>query len=110
MCRSIRVIRVRPCGTVHGRTVQQSKGRQGKANWDIIRRVKEALCIPVVANGGVQSRADADRLLHETGADAVMSSEGLLEDPSLFDTSLPPLCQLQGIEVEFLGKPDTLPE
>ncbi|CAM9162776.1 unnamed protein product [Choristocarpus tenellus] len=85
--------------TVHGRTLRQSKTRQGAANWDIIRQVKEAVTIPVVANGGVETRADVGRLLRATGADAVMSSEALLEDPSLFDNNLAPLDQLQGLKV-----------
>lgn len=55
----------------------------------------------MVANGGVETRADAERLLEFTGADAVMSSEGLLEDPSLFDRDLTPLGQLEGIEVRW---------
>ena len=58
--------------------------------------MKRALTIPVVANGGVETRADAESLLEATGADAVMSSEGLLEDPSLFDESLTPMDQLRG--------------
>lgn len=84
---------------VHGRTVHQAKTAQGAANWDIIGKVKRAVLIPVVANGGVETRADAERLLEATGADAVMSSEGLLEDPGLFDRDLTPMDQLEGVEV-----------
>lgn len=87
---------------VHGRTVRQAKTTQGVANWDIIGKVKNAVSIPVVGNGGVETRADAERLLVATGADAVMSSEGLLEDPSLFDAELAPMDQLQGVEVRCL--------
>lgn len=89
---------------VHGRTVRQSKTTQGVANWDIIRQVKEAVSIPVVGNGGVETRADAERLLKATGADAVMSSEGLLENPSLFDPNMVPLDELRGIEVSHPGR------
>ncbi|CAM9673691.1 unnamed protein product [Discosporangium mesarthrocarpum] len=85
--------------TVHGRTVHQAKTRQGQARWNTIRLVKEELSIPVVANGGVETRADAARALEETGADAVMSSEALLEDPSLFDEALIPMDELRGLEV-----------
>lgn len=92
-------LRLTHCAVVHGRTFRQAKTSQGVANWDIIEKVKRAVSIPVVANGGVETRADAERLLEATGADAVMSSEGLLEDPSLFDRSLPPMDQLQGVEV-----------
>lgn len=87
---------------VHGRTVSSKKTTQGAANWDIIRKVKEAVSIPVVANGGIETGADAERLLRETGADAVMSSEGLLENPGLFDESLTPMEELEGVEVSTL--------
>lgn len=70
--------------TVHGRTVESSKIYTGPANWEVIRRVKEAVGIPVVANGGISCRADALKCLEESGADAVMSSEALLENPKLF--------------------------
>ncbi|CAM9668557.1 unnamed protein product [Pylaiella littoralis] len=85
--------------TVHGRTVSSKKTTQGAANWDIIRKVKDAVSIPVVANGGIETGADAERLLEETGADAVMSSEGLLENPALFDRTIKPMEELQGVEV-----------
>lgn len=84
---------------VHGRTISSKKTTQGVANWDIIRKVKDAVSIPVVANGGVETGADAERLLEETGADAVMSSEGLLENPGLFDRDWAPMEELQGVEV-----------
>ncbi|CAM9549783.1 unnamed protein product [Ectocarpus sp. 12 AP-2014] len=85
--------------TVHGRTVSSQKTKQGAANWDIIRKVKGVVDIPVVANGGIETGADAERLLEATGADAVMSSEGLLENPALFDNDLIPMEELQGVEV-----------
>lgn len=62
------------------------------------------MSIPVVANGGIETGADAERLLAETGADAVMSSEGLLENPGLFDRNWTPMEELQGVEVG-LGRP-----
>ena len=70
--------------TVHGRTVDNSKLYIGPCDWDIIKKVKETLTIPVIANGGISSRADAIRCLEYTGADGVMSSEALLENPKLF--------------------------
>eukprot|EP00752_Nemacystus_decipiens_P010181 g9072.t3 len=85
--------------TVHGRTLSSKKTTQGAANWDIIRKVKNVVSIPVVANGGVETGADAERLLQETGADAVMSSEGLLENPGLFDRNWTPMEELRGVEV-----------
>ena len=70
--------------TVHGRTVEQSKLFTGPCDWGVIKQVKEAVSIPVIANGGVQCRQDALDCLDFTGADAVMSSEGLLENPKMF--------------------------
>ena len=83
LCRAIE-----DCGvsmlTVHGRTVENSKLYITEADWDIIRRVKASLSIPVIANGGISCRADALSCLEFTGADGVMSSEALLENPKLF--------------------------
>jgi tRNA-dihydrouridine synthase len=70
--------------TIHGRTVDNSKLYIGPCDWDIIKKVKETLRIPVIANGGISSRSDAIRCLEYTGADGVMSSEALLENPKLF--------------------------
>ena len=62
--------------TVHGRTKEQNKIHVGKADWSIIRKIKETVSIPVIANGGIETYADYQKCLEETGADAVMSSEG----------------------------------
>jgi tRNA-dihydrouridine synthase len=70
--------------TVHGRVLEQSKSFVGPADWEIIRRIKETVCIPVVANGGISSLRDVLACLRYTGADAVMSSEAILENPRLF--------------------------
>jgi tRNA-dihydrouridine synthase B len=56
--------------TVHGRT--RCQFYQGKADWRAIARVKQAVSIPVVANGDVQTLADAESVLVQSGADAVM--------------------------------------
>ena len=56
--------------TIHGRT--RCQFYEGKADWRAIRRVKEAVSIPVVANGDVSSVEDAKVVLEESGADAVM--------------------------------------
>lgn len=71
--------------TVHGRLVTQNKQFTGAADWNIIRKIKQTVTsIPVVANGGISCRADALRCLEYTGVDAVMSSEGILQNPKLF--------------------------
>jgi tRNA-dihydrouridine synthase B len=56
--------------TVHGRT--RCQFYEGKADWRAIARVKQAVSIPVVANGDVRSLADATAILEQSGADAVM--------------------------------------
>ena len=70
--------------TVHGRTKEEKKDRTGEVNFDGIKRIKAALRIPVIANGGVSSKEDADLIMKYTGCDGVMSSEAILENPALF--------------------------
>lgn len=65
--------------SVHGRTREQMY--TGKANWDIIRDVKQAVSIPVIGNGDVFTPEDARRLLEHTGADGVMIGRGALGNP-----------------------------
>ncbi|OKH19094.1 tRNA dihydrouridine synthase DusB [[Limnothrix rosea] IAM M-220] len=67
--------------TVHGRTREQ--GYKGTAKWEWIRKVKEALMIPVIANGDIFSVDGAIACLQETGADGVMCSRGTLGYPFL---------------------------
>lgn len=67
---------------VHGRTREQYYS--GQANWDIIRQVKEAVSIPVIGNGDVNSGKSAKALLDETGCDGIMIGRGVRGNPWLF--------------------------
>ncbi|PTG06283.1 tRNA dihydrouridine synthase DusB [Staphylococcus chromogenes] len=65
--------------SLHGRTRVQMY--EGKADWDIIRQVKEAVNIPVIGNGDVTSPELAEKMLKETGVDAVMIGREALGNP-----------------------------
>lgn len=71
---------------VHGRTREQFYS--GKADWDIIRKVKEAVRIPVIGNGDVFEPEDAKALLEETGCDGVMIARGAKGNPWIFSRTL----------------------
>lgn len=75
---------------VHGRTRAQMYS--GHADWDIIRDVKKAVKIPVLANGDVFSREDGEHILRYTGADLAMVGRGSFGNPWIFSKDpLPPL-------------------
>ncbi len=77
--------------TVHGRT--KDKIYSGEVNFSEIARAKNSVKIPVIANGGVFSLADAEELLDRTGADGVMVARAALFDPQIF-------CELTGAPTE----------
>lgn len=71
---------------VHGRTREQYYS--GRADWEIIRKVKEAVSIPVIGNGDVDSCAKAAAMMKETGCDGVMIGRGAQGNPWIFSELL----------------------
>ncbi|MBR1416537.1 MAG: tRNA dihydrouridine synthase DusB [Bacilli bacterium] len=66
---------------IHART--RSQGYSGKADYNIIKQVKQAVSIPVIGNGDITSCYDAKKMLDETGCDAIMIGRGVLGNPWL---------------------------
>lgn len=77
---------IESCGgaavTIHGRTREQYYS--GRADWDIIRRVKAAVSIPVIGNGDIFTGMDARRMIEQTGCDGVMIGRGARGNPWIF--------------------------
>ncbi|MGI6492720.1 MAG: tRNA dihydrouridine synthase DusB [Pelotomaculum sp.] len=72
--------------TIHGRT--RAQFYSGKADWSIIRAVKEAVKVPVIGNGDIWSPDDARAMLEETGCDAVMIGRASLGNPWIFSRTV----------------------
>jgi tRNA-dihydrouridine synthase B len=68
--------------TVHGKTKSQDRG--SKADWKVIKSVKENVKVPVVGNGGINSPEDAKRMFEETGCDYVMIGREASRNPFIF--------------------------
>ncbi len=88
--------------TVHPRT--RSQGYSGKADWNIIKQVKDAVNIPVIGNGDIKSCYDAKKMLDETNCDAVMIGRGLLGNPWLIRDCIDYLNNKKIKEVSILDR------
>ncbi|MDI3530087.1 MAG: tRNA-dihydrouridine synthase, partial [Thermoanaerobacter sp.] len=82
---------------VHGRTREQFYS--GKADWSIIKKVKESVKIPVIGNGDIFTPEDAKRMFEETGCDAILIGRGAQGNPWIFKRT-----------VHFLNTGELLPE
>ncbi len=74
--------------TIHGRT--QSQGFGGKADWDIIAKVKQAVTIPVIGNGDIMTYQDGLRMMEKTDCDGVMIGRAAMDNPWVFQPQPPP--------------------
>jgi tRNA-dihydrouridine synthase 1 len=69
---------------VHGRTREQKDGRATRADWEAIKAVKDAVRIPMLANGNIWWLEDVHECMKVMGVEGVMFAESLLENPALF--------------------------
>lgn len=89
--------------TIHGRT--RAEYYSGKADWEIIRKVKETVSIPVIGNGDITSKEDAKKMFEQTNVDGIMIGRGSIGNPWIFEEII---SYLEGKEPRIIDNKERL--